>query len=244
MTFKKIWNALTSELREDLWNELTNEQKMNVMADFSQTQFNRLHEKLTPALKDKVDKCWKEFYRYKQIRKIIRDNHENQIIQLGRLRKGGKDKEAYDLKNHLDAMDTERMNMESAFDQIIDWYYLALGHMIILQKDVIDVNGMKLDEIERIERKYFWKTNEPIEKQKKRWDKGHEGQAKNINQDAFNDYGGITSNVASTYGTSNEQDEFCINPNNSYEDEHYVVDESGREPYSDNSDDGRNYDEC
>jgi len=50
-------------------------------------------------------------------------------------------------------------------------------------------------------------------------------------------------NKFDNYNTT-QGDEFCINPNNPYEDEHYVTDESGKEPYSENTDDGRNYDEC
>jgi hypothetical protein len=215
MTFKKIWNALTSELRDELWNKFTYEQKIDLMADFSRTQFNRLYKKLTPALQDKVGTFQEEMRRYERMSKIDPTQHS-----------------------------PYNPEKEKAFEEINNLYYTAIGHLIILKED-LPLNH--LEEIERIERIHFWKENEPIEKQKQDWDKRHPEKTekiKNIQQDAFNDYGGITSNQASTYGTSNEQDEFCINPNNPHEDESYVEDESGREPYSDNSNDGRNYDEC
>lgn len=214
MTFKKIWNALTPELRNELWKKFTYEQKIDLMADFSQTQFDRLYEKLTPALQDKVDTFWEEISRYERMSKIDPTQHS-----------------------------PYNPEKEKAFEEIHNLYYTAIGHLIILKED-LSLNHS--EEIERIERLHFWKENESIEKQKQDWDKRHPEKTekiKNIHQDAFNDYGGIISNEASTYGTSDGQDEFCINPNNPYEDEIYVEDESGIE-HSDNSHDGRNYDEC
>jgi len=214
MTFKKIWNALTSELRNELWKKFTYEQKIDLMADFSQTQFDRLYEKLTPALQDKVDTFWEEISRYERMSKIDPTQHS-----------------------------PYNPEKEKAFEEIHNLYYTAIGHLIIL-KENLSLNHS--EEIERIERIHFWKENESIEKQKQDWDKRHPEKTekiKNIHQDAFNDSGGIISNEASAYGTSDGQDEFCINPNNPYEDEIYVEDESGRE-HSDNSYDGRNYDEC
>jgi len=62
---------------------------------------------------------------------------------------------------------------------------------------------------------------------------------------------GITPNDETEYEeednesfTSGSGGEFCINPNIPNEDEHYVVDNTETEPYSENSHDGRNYDEC
>lgn len=155
MGFKKIWNALTSDLREDLWNELTDKQKVSIVNDHPQPQLDRFYEKLTPVLTDQADKWGAEWERIWKIAK-----------KIGREGKRGIPKY---LNSNIEKPETEEQEKSELFaswKKIFDFYYASWGHVLIFKKSV-DLTPQKIIDLEL---KYFWKDNESLEKQKKDWD--------------------------------------------------------------------------
>ena len=219
MTFKEIWNALTSDLREDLWNELTSAQRVSIFREHSQTQRIRLASKLTPELKIQADKYWVEVIRFYKIGRYLRKFKKSEYEEI-----------------------------RITGQELADWYHAALGHVLIFEKDV----DFKPHTIKKLESEYFWKGNESIEKQKQEWDI----RFRDIRLDIYNQHNNSVSaenmaeNMAEEMRESRyvepdvQSKEFCINPNNPHEDEHYVTDHDGTDEYSENENDGRNYDEC
>ncbi|RZD37653.1 MAG: hypothetical protein CXT78_15800 [Thaumarchaeota archaeon] len=154
MTFKKIWNALTSDLREDLWNELTDEQKVRILEEHSEDQTDRFYEKLTPALTDQADK-W------------ILNNSIIVEIMVNIRRKGKCGIPKY-LNSNIENPKIEESEYDELFaasHKIFSFYTASFAHVLIFQKSV----DLTPQEIIDLELKYFWKDNESLEKQKEDW---------------------------------------------------------------------------
>ena len=156
MGFKKIWNALkTDVLREELWNEITDEQKARILEGHSEEQTDRFYERLTPALTDQADK-W-ILYREIVVQMIANIN-----------RKGKRGIPKY-LNSNIENPKIEKSEYDELFaacQKIFSFNTASLAHVVIFQKSVDSTPQEIID----LELKYFWKENESLEKQKKDWD--------------------------------------------------------------------------
>ena len=145
MTFKKIWNKLTSDERKDLWNELTPEQKNNLWNEFPLPQKQRFANNLALDQQDKWNEIIFELTRYSRILNIF--DRPNWIAEK--------------LNVSLLNLEIESEEVQKAGKEIFDWYTNALQHFFIF-KTFIPESQQIID----LERKYFWKKNEHVVKEK------------------------------------------------------------------------------